>query len=191
MICSISTFMIALALAMDAFAASVTSGLTMKRLHIRCAVLMAASFGFFQGFMPLAGWLAGSCARDIVEPFDHWIAFFLLSGIGGKMIYESLWMNNENSDRKEPKNPFSMSMILLLSIATSIDALAVGVTISFLGDPIIVPALVFCGVTFVMSFFGVYIGYRMGHLFENKLEIIGGLILIGIGIRILTMHLLA
>ena len=170
---------------MDAFAVSITSGLTIKQLRIAHAIRIGLFFGAFQAIMPLAGWLAGLSVRDFVADVDHWIAFGLLILIGGKMIYEALGM--ESVDRKQ--DPLKISVLLMLSIATSIDALAVGVTFAILNVSIILPVMVIGMVTFVMSFAGVYIGDRLGHFFEKKIEILGGLVLIGIGIKILIEHL--
>jgi len=135
--------------------------------------------------MPLIGWSAGLSFRDFISGIDHWIAFGLLSLIGCKMIYESSKME-VNSKKIDPLNVY---VLLMLSIATSIDALAVGLSLSFLNVSIALPAIIIGVVTFLLSIFGVYLGNRFGHYFERKIEIIGGLILIGIGIRILINHL--
>ena len=135
--------------------------------------------------MPLIGWSAGLSFRDFISGIDHWIAFGLLSLIGGKMVYESSKMeaNNKKIDS------LNVYVLLMLSIATSIDALAVGLSLSFLNLSIILPAVIIGMITFLLSIFGVYFGNRFGHYFERKIEIVGGLILIGIGIRILIDHL--
>jgi len=181
----ISIIFIAFGLAMDAFAVSITSGLTIKQLRINDALKIAIFFGSFQAIMPLIGWSAGLSFRDFISGIDHWIAFGLLSLIGCKMIYESSKME-VNSKKIDPLN---VSVLLMLSIATSIDALAVGLSLSFLNVSIALPAIIIGVVTFLLSIFGVYLGNRFGHYFERKIEIIGGLILIGIGIRILINHL--
>lgn len=180
----ITILFVALGLAMDAFAVSVTSGFTIKYLRIQHALWLAAFFGLFQAIMPVVGWLAGIGLRDIISGIDHWIAFGLLSMIGFKMIFESTRMN---PDKK--LDPLNIYVILILSIATSIDALAVGLTLSILDISIINPAIIIGVITFMLSFIGVYIGDRFGHFFESKIEVIGGLILIGIGIKILIEHL--
>ena len=180
----ISIIFIAFGLAMDAFAVSITSGLTIKQLRINDALKIAIFFGLFQAIMPLIGWSAGLGFRDFISSIDHWIAFGLLSLIGCKMIYESSKMGI--NDKK--KDPLNVYVLLMLSIATSIDALAVGLSLSFLKVSIALPAIIIGVVTFLLSLFGVYFGNRFGHYFENKIEIIGGLILIGIGIRILINH---
>jgi len=181
----ISIIFIAFGLAMDAFAVSITSGLTIKQLRINDALKIAIFFGSFQAIMPLIGWSAGLSFRDFISGIDHWIAFGLLSLIGCKMIYESSKME-VNSKKIDPLNVY---VLLMLSIATSIDALAVGLSLSFLNVSIALPAIIIGVVTFLLSIFGVYLGNRFGHYFERKIEIIGGLILIGIGIRILINHL--
>ena len=181
----ISIIFIAFGLAMDAFAVSITSGLTIKSLKINNALKIAVFFGLFQAIMPLIGWLAGLSFRDFISGVDHWIAFGLLSIIGCKMIYESSKM-----DLNEKKiDPLNIYVLFILSIATSIDALAVGLSLSFLNVSIALPAIIIGIVTFLLSIFGVYFGNRFGHYFERKIEIIGGLILIGIGIKILIEHL--
>lgn len=176
---------IALGLAMDAFAVSVTSGFTIKILKIRYAFRIALFFGAFQAFMPMIGWLAGNSLKDMITTYDHWIAFGLLAFIGGRMMYESFRPEGE----ERPCDPMTVYRLLLLSIATSIDALAIGLTLSFLSVEIITPSLIIGIVTFVLSFFGVFLGNRFGHFFESKIEMIGGIILILIGIKILIEHL--
>lgn len=180
----ITILFVALGLAMDAFAVSVTSGFTIKYLRIQHALRLAAFFGLFQAIMPGIGWLVGVGLKDFISEIDHWIAFGLLSMIGLKMIYESTRMN---PDKK--LDPLNIYVILILSIATSIDALAVGLTLSILDISIINPAIIIGVITFLLSFIGVYVGDRFGHFFENKIEVVGGMILIGIGIKILIEHL--
>lgn len=180
----ISILMIALALAMDAFAVSISSGVSQKEVSMRRALLMAGFFGMFQALMPVLGWLSGRWAIELIQAFDHWIAFGLLLFIGGKMIHEGI-----QTDGQPATNPFKLRVLLMLSLSTSIDALAVGVSLSFLKTEILTPALMIGLITFLLSFFGVYIGKIFGHIFEKKLEIIGGLILMGIGIKILVEHL--
>ena len=183
----LTIILIALGLSMDAFAVSVTSGFTIKHLKINHALRLAAFFGLFQAVMPIIGWLAGFSLKEFIIDIDHWIAFGLLSIIGVKMIYESFKLN----PKEEKSDPLNIYMLLMLSVATSIDALAVGLTLSFLHISVIIPAIVIGVITFLLSFAGVFIGDRFGHVFENKIEIAGGLILIGIGIKILIEHLIA
>lgn len=181
----LSITLIALGLAMDAFAVSIASGVTIKRLRIRHAMRIALFFGGFQAIMPLLGWLCGGWAAEYVQAVDHWIAFGLLSLIGGNMIRESFQFNPADTQ----KDPLKLSILLALAVATSIDAFAVGLTFSFLDGVILMPVLIIGAITFILSFAGTYIGDRLGHLFEQKIEIAGGLILIGMGIKILIEHL--
>lgn len=176
---------IALALAMDAFAVSVASGITIKKLRIKHAFTIAVWFGLFQALMPLIGWLGGMNLRQFIGGVDHWVAFGLLCFVGSKMIYESFRI-----DAVEKKaNPLDISVLFVLSIATSIDALAAGISFAMLDVSIVAPILVIGLVTFSMSFIGVYIGNKSGHFFEKKIEIAGGILLIVIGIKILVEHM--
>jgi len=170
---------------MDAFAVSITSGITIRYLRIKHALKIALFFGFFQAIMPVIGWLSGISLRNIISGVDHWVAFGLLSVIGCKMIYESFKLQS----KEEKIDPQKIYVLFILSIATSIDALAVGLSLSFLKVAIILPAIIIGIVTFLLSFLGVYVGNKAGHFFERKIEVIGGLILIGIGIKILVEHL--
>ena len=181
----LSILLIALGLAMDAFAVSIASGVIIRHIKVKNALTIAIFFGLFQAIMPVIGWLAGIGLRDFIAGFDHWIAFGLLCIIGCKMIYESFRL-----DTTENKiDPLNIYVLLILSIATSIDALAVGLSLSFLKVAIALPAIIIGIITFLLSFLGVYIGDKIGHFFERKIELIGGLILIGIGIKILIEHL--
>ena len=182
---AITVVVIAFGLALDAFAVSVASGFTIKQLRVRHALRIALFFGAFQAVMPAIGWLAGLSLRNLITEFDHWIAFILLAFIGGKMIYESFKLE---SDRKQI-DPLRLDVLLMLAIATSIDALAVGVTFAFLNVAIVWPVLIIGLITFGTSFVGVFIGDRFGHIFESRIELIGGLILIAIGLKILLEHL--
>jgi len=182
----LTTTLIAVGLAMDAFAVSIGSGFCIKRVEAYHAFKIAFFFGAFQAIMPVIGWLAGLTFRSLLSQIDHWIAFVLLLFIGGKMIYES---RQEHQDKKM-LNPMKLAILLMLSVATSIDALAVGITFAFLNITIATPIAIIGTVTFFLSFGGVYIGNRLGHFFERKIETLGGLILIGIGIRILVQHLM-
>lgn len=178
---------IAVGLAMDAFAVSVVTGSVYKEFKLRHALRMALFFGGFQAIMPVIGFLAGLGLMGYIAPYDHWIAFALLAFVGGKMIYESFQMEAAERDR----NPANLAVLLILSFATSIDALAVGITLSLLRAPIALAVTVIGLVTFVLSYTGVFIGKRFGHFFESKVEIVGGLILIAIGIKIVIEHLTA
>jgi len=181
--------LIALGLSMDAFAVAVASGATMKRLHLPHALKMALFFGGFQALMPALGWLAGLGMKNFISGVDHWIAFGLLSAIGGKMLYEAFKIKEEE-DCGGPKTcPFDTGTLTVLAIATSIDALAVGLTFAALAVSIVAPVLVIGAVTFAMSVAGVRLGSSGGHFFEHRMEAAGGFILIGIGLKILAEHL--
>ena len=177
---------IAFALAMDSFAVSITSGTTVKHLRIDNALKIAAFFGIFQAVMPLFGWLMGLELRDVISGVDHWMAFVILNLIGFKMICESF---RTESSQKEV-NPLNVYVLLILSVATSIDAFAVGITFAFLKFAIITPIIVIGVVTFLLSLLGIYAGNKIGQIFKNKIKIIGGLLLIGIGTKIIIEHLL-
>ena len=178
---------IAFGLAMDAFAVSITSGCVAKRLKLRRALRTALFFGGFQAMMPLFGYLAGSSFRAYIQRFDHWVAFGLLLIIGLKMIGESTFLADESKEKNEDTE--SLLVLLMLAIATSIDALAVGITFSVLDVDIFYCAAMIGVVTFILSLIGVWIGSRFGDIFSNRIEILGGVILIGIGIKILVSHL--
>lgn len=169
---------------MDALAVSIPSGLTIKDLRLSNAATIALFFGSFQTFMPLIGWLVGLSAKEVITSFDYWIAFGLLSLIGCKIIFESTRIGS-NEKEIDPLNTY---VLLILAIATSIDALAVGLSLSFLKMAIVTPAIIIGTVAITLSFIGVFVSNISGHFFENKIEIIGGLILISIGLKILVEH---
>lgn len=181
----ITILLIAVGLSMDALAVSITSGLTIQCLHIRHAFRIAFYFGFFQAFMPILGWLAGQTIQASLHHIDHWLAFLLLSWVGCKMIHESF----RDKTCRNPANPLRFKTLLLLAIATSIDALAIGFSLSLIQVSILTPALIIGTVTFIISLAGVYIGEKIGQRFQQKVEIVGGIILIGIGVKILLDHL--
>jgi len=178
--------LIALALAMDAFAVSIASGITIKQSRIRHALTMGAWFGAFQAIMPLLGWLSGMKLRSLIGTMDHWVAFALLSFVGCKMIYEAFQI--ESIEKRT--NPFDLHVIFMLSLATSIDAFATGLSFAVLKMEILTPILLIGSITFIISFIGVLIGERGGHFFEKKIEFAGGLVLIAIGLKILISHIL-
>lgn len=184
----VELFLIAVGLSMDAFAVAVCKGLEMKRINYRHGLVIALFFGVFQALMPLLGWLLGTRFGPYITEADHWVAFVLLTLIGGKMIYEALHEDREDcgktSDRLEFKELF------VLSIATSIDALAVGITFAILPDTNIWSSITLIGVTtFVLSFLGVVIGNRFGAKYERRAELFGGVVLVLIGLKILLEHL--
>jgi len=180
----ITVLLIALGLAMDSFSVAIANGLATKTFQATKAIKIAVFFGFFQGIMPVIGWLAGVHAIDLIADYDHWVAFFLLTFIGARMIYESI---KKESDTLVAS--LSIKVLLVLSIATSIDALAVGLSLSLLQVSIIIPALVTGVVTFSLSFFGVYIGGKFGCVLKSRVESLGGIILVFIGLKILLEHL--
>lgn len=179
-----SIFILAVGLSLDAFAVSISSGIAIRRMRLRHAVQIALFFGVFQAVMPILGWAGGLFAGAWIADYDQFIAFGLLAFIGSKMIFDAL-----RREEKKIFNPLDVYVLFTLALATSIDAFAVGLTLSLLNVHIIGPALIIGLVTFLLSLGGVYLGDRVGHLFENKLEIAGGLILIGIGVEILIQHL--
>ena len=182
----VTIIVIAVGLAMDAFAVSIVSGSVYQQLHVRHALRMAVFFGGFQAIMPLIGSLAGMSVKDYIADYDHWVAFGLLAAVGGKMIYESFKIKSA----KKNLDPSNVLVLLILALATSIDALAIGITLSLITSSIAVAVIIIGMVTFVLSYLGVFIGKKFGHFFENKIEAIGGLVLIGLGIKILLEHLI-
>lgn len=183
-----SIFMIAVGLSMDAFAVSLARAMTIKKQDLlRYALILGLSFGFFQGFMPFIGWWAGSYFQEFIVSIDHWIAFILLALIGGNMIKEAF--QNEDEEEEERKTSLTLKTILILSIATSIDAFAVGISFAFLQVNILSAVLLIGITTFVICFIGVFIGNRLGNLLGKYAEILGGGILILIGLKILIEHL--
>lgn len=180
-------FLIAVGLAMDAFAVSVCKGLNMKKTNYRHALIIGLFFGGFQALMPLIGWALGSQFEKFIKPVDHWIAFVLLLFIGGKMIYEALTENESSPEGKSEK--LNLKELTVLAIATSIDALAVGITLAFYKAEIFSSVTIIGIVTFALSFIGVSIGNKLGTKFKNKAEIAGGIILIIIGLKILLEDL--
>jgi putative Mn2+ efflux pump MntP len=165
---------------------SIVSGGAYRQLHVKHALRMALFFGAFQAFMPLIGSLAGLSFRDYIQNYAHWVAFALLAAVGGKMIYESFKIK---SVEKNP-DPSNVFVLLVLSVATSIDALAIGITLSLITSSVALAVIIIGLITFMLSYAGVVIGKRFGHFFENRIEALGGLVLIGIGVKILCGHLL-
>ncbi len=181
----IEVFVLAFALSMDAFAVSIGIGVKSKNFNKFLALKVAFLFGLFQGIMPLFGYFASIGLGSFIESIDHWIAFLLLSLIGGKMLYDSFGENIEDEI-----SSITNKVLLLLAIATSIDAMAAGFTLELLKLNPYVSMLIIGVVTFMFSFIGVYIGTKNGAKLEDKAEKIGGTILIGIGIKILIEHTL-
>ncbi len=181
----VTILLIGIGLSMDACAVSIVHGIAMKKLNIRNAITMALFFGGFQALMPIIGWLGGWGLRSLIHGVDHWIAFGLLVLVGGKMVFES----TKPGDERKTIDFMNIYTLFVLSLATSIDALAVGLSLSFLNVSIIMPALMIGVTTFTISLVGVLAGNRFGHFFERKMELAGGLILIAIGAKILIEHL--
>ena len=182
-----SLTLIAVGVSADAFAVSLGKGLHMRRLNLRNAIIIALTFGIFQAVMPFLGWLLGTQVSQFIYQVDHWIAFGLLAIVGGKMLWEAF----HESDTEKDSDTLRVRELLVLALATSIDALAVGISFAFLSVDI-VPAVILIGVTTaVLSFIGVLIGHRAGIRFKKPAEIAGGLVLIVIGVKILLDHLLA
>ena len=183
----VTIIIIAVSLAMDAFAVSVAAATSHKQMPLARAIRMAAFFGVFQAVMPLIGYIGAVSLEKYITNFDHWIAFGLLFVIGAKMIWEAL---HQKTDEKQP-DPTSIAILFVLAIATSIDALAVGITLPLFTDHIFAAAVIIGVITFALSLLGCEIGLKIGHFFENRIEIIAGLVLIAIGVKILVQHLLA
>ncbi|WP_399552657.1 manganese efflux pump MntP family protein [uncultured Ruminococcus sp.] len=177
-------FVIAVGLSMDAFAVSICKGLSVRRLKPRHNLICGLYFGGFQALMPVIGWLLGRQFESLIKSIDHWIAFALLVLIGANMIREAVKNEEENLN-----DSFSPKTMLPLAVATSIDALAVGVTFAFL-DVSIVPAVSMIGATtFILSAVGVKIGNVFGAKYKSKAELVGGIVLIAMGVKILIEHL--
>ena len=175
---------IAVGLSMDAFAVSICKGLSVQKIHLRYAFIVGLYFGGFQALMPALGYFLGTCFQDAITAYDHWIAFILLGIIGINMIREALNKEEESCDAS-----LAMGSMLLLAIATSIDALAVGVTFAFLQVQIL-PAISLIGlITFILSVIGVKTGAIFGCRYKSRAELTGGCILLLMGTKILIEHL--
>lgn len=192
MIDFISIILIAFGLSMDSFAVSISSGLILPEIRFKKAIIIAFSLAFFQGLMPLIGWLLGFGFQEYVKPVDHWVAFVLLAFLGLKMIWES----TKKEEERENVNPLEAKVLLTMSVATSIDALIVGMSLAFVQKSetsvwrnILVPVIIIGIVTFIVSMLGILFGKKMGNRLGKRMEMIGGLVLLFIGIRILAEHL--
>ena len=183
---TIELILLSIGLAMDAFAVAICKGLNMRKMNYKNALILALFFGGFQALMPAIGYLLGKQFEKYITSIDHWIAFILLSIIGIQMIAESF---KKDDDKEEDADKLNLKEYFMLAIATSIDALAVGISLAFLSVSL-VKSVSFIGIiTFVISFFGVFIGNRFGARFKNKAEFAGGAILILIALKILLGHL--
>ena len=183
----LSLFATACALAMDAFAVAVVAGLTLNPLTKRHLFRLPFHFGFFQALMPIIGWNAGKAVYRYISEFDHWLAFGLLAFIGLRMLWGAT--RGEMENKKSFKDPTSGWALVLLSVATSIDALAVGLSLAMIGSPILYPALIIGLVACAFTVSGLLLGRRIGSLWGKRMEALGGGILIVIGIKILAEHL--
>ena len=183
----LSVFLIALGLSADCFAVALSGGISKINHSWPRLLRVSFSFGLFQVLMPVLGWLAGRTVVELIADYDHWVAFAMLAIVSGRMLWESF--RSERGQGKEVDITRGL-LLITLSIATSIDALAVGISFAFLEISIVTPVMVIGTVTFILSFLGVLVGDKIGHVFENKIEILGGIILIGIGVKILYEHLL-
>ncbi len=181
----LEVFLLSFALSMDAFAVSIGLGVKNREFSKILALKVALFFGIFQGLMPLIGFLASLGLSGIIESIDHWVAFVLLSAIGGKMLYESFGENTEDEITH-----ITNKVLLILAIATSIDAMAAGFTLNLLDLNPYISMIVIAIITFIFSFLGVFIGSKGGGYLEDKAEKLGGVVLIGIGLKILLEHTL-
>jgi len=200
----LAIFMTGIGLSMDAVAVSIAKGMTLKEKLLENAIKIALFFGVFQGLMPLIGWWAGRYFEEYIKSFDHWIAFILLGAIGGKMIHESI---KGVKERKESERQIEMEIssdtisigneelknkdLIVLAIATSIDALAIGVSFAFLSVSIIPSIIIIAVTTFVLCVVAVIIGKKLGTVLQKYAELVGGIILILIGFNILIEHLIS
>lgn len=185
----VEVLLIAVGLSMDAFAAAVCKGLAMPRLRVGQAAVIALFFGGFQALMPIIGFVLGAQFESFITPIDHWIAFALLAFIGGKMLYDAFRGDDADGGEGLADERLNVREVAVLAVATSIDALAVGITLAFLGADIVSAAAQIGVVTFVLSFVGVAVGHAFGARFEKPATIVGGVVLIGIGLKILLEHL--
>ena len=176
--------LVAIGLAMDAFAVSICKGLSMKKMSWKKAIIVGGYFGIFQGLMPVIGYFLGTTFENLVTKIDHWIAFVLLVFIGINMLKEAFGNESENCN-----DNVDFKTMVVLAIATSIDALAVGITFAFLKTNIVLASILIAIITFVVCIIGVKIGNKFGDKYERKAETVGGLILIFMGIKILLEHL--
>lgn len=176
--------LIAIGLSLDTFAVSVSSGLCIKDINFRQAVRIAVVLAFFQAIMPVIGWLGGIQVEEYMREIDHWIAFGLLCGLGLKMIIENLLNTQEKK-----LNPLITKVLIIMAIATSIDALVVGLSLAFIKTNIMLAALIIGFVTFIVAMIGMLAGKKVSGKLGSRIEILGGLILIGIGLKLLLEHI--
>jgi manganese efflux pump family protein len=183
----LTTLIIAIGLGMDAFAVALAVGCRLQKLTFRPLFRLSFHFGLFQFLMPVIGWYGGTQIEEYIQGFDHWLAFALLVFIGAKMIYESFGSDDDCGSRPDPTRKWSL---IALSVATSIDALAVGLSMAFLQIEIWTPSVVIGLVAAGMTLIGMVSGRHLGTHFGRKMELVGGLVLIGIGVKIVLEHLM-
>ncbi len=184
----VELLLIGVGLSMDAFAVAICKGLGMSRLNLKQAAVIALFFGAFQALMPAIGWAAGSQFAEMITPVDHWIAFVLLAFVGGKMLWDAFHEEDEE-ETEAAEAKLDLKELTMLAVATSIDALAVGITFAFLQVDIVSSASIIGCTTFAISFAGVAVGHFFGARFERPSTIAGGVVLILIGVKILLEHL--
>lgn len=187
---AVTLLLLAFGLAMDATAVSIASAVAAPRVRARDALRIAAAFGFFQGAMPALGWVVGERFLHLIAAWDHWLVLALLGGLGVKMIWEAL-RHEAAGGAPARRDPFAPATLLTMALATSIDALAAGLTLPTLQMGLVSAVLVIAAVTFVLSLGGVSFGRRLGEVFGSRLEVVGGLVLIGLGVRTVLEHLRA
>lgn len=187
----LTTLVLSLSLAMDCFAVALGIGTSPVPVTRRLIFRISYHFGLFQGVMALLGWFAGHSVVHLIEGYDHWIAFVLLAWVGGKMIREGLGNEASEVDPAELSDPSRGRSLIMLSIATSIDALAVGLSLALLKANILLASLSIGVTSSALSLIGLLIGKRLSQKFGKRVEVLGGLVLIGIGLRILIEHLTA
>ena len=183
----LSILLIALGLAADCFAVALSGSISMRTVSLLQVLRASLAFGIFQGLMPVLGWVAGQTGVELIEGYDHWVAFILLALVGSRMVWESLHSRDGRSKNTDITKGF---LLLTLSVATSIDALAVGLTFAFMKISIAVASSTIGVVAFVATVIGFLLGRKAGHLIGRRAEAIGGMVLIGIGIKILIEHIL-
>lgn len=182
--------LLALGLAMDATAVAGARGLAAKRIRVRDGLLVALFFGGFQAAMPAIGWALGATFASRIMGWSHWVTFVLLAGIGAKMIHEARADDDETEAKPQGDDVFGLRLLALLAIATSIDALAAGVALAVANVSVVQACVVIGVVTAALSFAGVYVGHRFGKRFGKRLEVVGGVVLIGLGVKSVIDHFL-
>lgn len=180
--------LLAVGLSMDAMAVAAARGLALRQVRLRHLLLVAGFFGGFQALMPLLGWLLGSRVGPAIAAWDHWVVFALLGGIGAKMLWEA-WRDDGAAERVDERAAFGLRVLLVLAVATSIDALAAGFTLPLLGAPLLLSVVTIGVTTALLSALGLLAGQRFGKALGRRLDTAGGLMLIGLGLKTLLEHL--